>query len=74
MKIYFTGVDNGDGSIGVEFFDCFEAIELLEEVDYERYRGEGGGYFEVDSLPTNITILSLEDVKLNIEKLYDNGI
>lgn len=47
MRIYFTGTDGGDGSLGVEFFDSQECIDLLEEQDYERYRGEGGGYFEV---------------------------
>jgi hypothetical protein len=58
MKVYFTGTDQGDGSLGVEFFDSQEAIEKLEEEDYETYRGEGGDWFEVPdgTVITGITI------------------
>lgn len=58
MRIYFTGTDGGDGSVGVEFFDSAEQIEQLEEDDPETYRGEGGDWFEVPdgTIITGITI------------------
>ena len=49
MNIYYTGVDNGDGSLGVVFFDSKEAIEYLEEFNPETYRGEGGGQFTCEA-------------------------
>ncbi len=64
MKLYYTGVDNGDGSIGVEFFDSQECIDLLEETDPERYRGEGGGWFETET-PIGL-YQTIDDVKIEI--------
>lgn len=63
MRIYYTAVDQGDGSMNVEFFDDPNSIRLLEEFIPEYYRGEGGSYFDVDSQPINITIETLESVK-----------
>lgn len=61
MRIYYTGVDNGDGTLGVEFFDAKETIEMLEEHDFERYRGEGGFYFDCDTFSGRVT--TYEDAK-----------
>lgn len=63
MRIYYTGTDQGDGSIGVEFFDSAEAIEQREEDDPETYRGEGGWSFEVPdgTVITGINIQTSED-------------
>lgn len=45
--MYYTTVNNGDGSSSVEFFYDRESIELLEEHDPETYSGgEGGGSFQ----------------------------
>lgn len=79
MIIYYTGVDNGDGSLGVEFFDCRKAIDLLEQYDCERYRGEGGGQFACSEPPVGIEIQSMKDAEyhlvenLGIDKDFING-
>lgn len=61
--IYYTGTDQGDGSLGVEFWESKECITLLEEHDFEYYRGEGGGSFTVDGTITGINIGTFEDAK-----------
>ena len=61
MIVYYTGTDNGDGSLGVSFFDSREAIEYLEEFDPETYRGEGGGQFECDNFSKKLR--TLEDAR-----------
>lgn len=58
--IYYTTSDNGDGSSSVQFFDCQEAIDILEEHDPEGYGcGEGGSSFEIDGEITGIDIKTL---------------
>lgn len=54
MRIYYTGTDGGDGSIGVKFFSEDGLIEKLEEADPETYRGEGGGSFECSDFPESM--------------------
>jgi len=75
MRIWFTGTDGGDGSLGVSFYESRECIELLEEHYPETYRGEGGDWFEVPdgTVITGITIETLEDVKAEIgeDEEYD---
>jgi hypothetical protein len=61
--IYFTGVDNGDGSISVSFYESQECIDLLEEHDPECHRGDGGGQFTVEGEIEGIEIETLEDVR-----------
>jgi hypothetical protein len=63
MRIYYTAVDCGDGSLSVNFYDSQEAIDLLEEYDLEGARGEGGSYFDIEGFATGITVETLEDVK-----------
>ena len=46
-RIWYTGTDGGDGSLGVSFYESRECIEKLEEHAPETYRGEGGRSFEV---------------------------
>lgn len=46
--IFYTAVDQGDGSAAVEFFEAQDCIDLLADADPERYAiGEGGGSFTV---------------------------
>lgn len=67
MRIYYTGVDCGDGSISVEFFESQECIDLLEEHEPESYRGEGGRWFDVDgSISITTQITTLKEVKARI--------
>lgn len=62
--IYYTTSDNGDSSNCVEFYDCQEAIDLLEEHDPEGYAsGEGGGKFDIDGEITGIDIRTLAQVQ-----------
>jgi hypothetical protein len=63
--IYYTGVDGGDGSISVEFFESQECIDLLEEAIPEYYRGEGGNSFTVTG-ETDLEVTTLEEVKEQI--------
>lgn len=67
MRIYYTGTDNGDGSIGVRFFDSIECIDKLEE--YEGFRGEGGGSFEVEGIITGIEIETMAEVDKYLEDM-----
>ena len=69
--IYYCGVDGGDGSIWVEFWESQECIDLLEEHDCEYHRGEGGGSFEVNGTVSGIEIQTLEDAK---QYLIDMGL
>lgn len=69
--IYYTGTDNGDGSVGVSFYESRECIEKLEECDPEGHRGEGGGRFTVEGNITGITIQTMADVD---EYLSDMGL
>lgn len=66
MRIYYTGTDGGDGSLGVQFFESQECIDLLEEHDMETYRGEGGGWFDVEGTIFGIEIQTLDQVKEEI--------
>jgi hypothetical protein len=61
--IYYTGVDGGDGSVSVSFYESQECIDLLEERDPEYHRGEGGGQFTVTGEIEGLEIETLEDVK-----------
>ena len=70
MRIYYTGVDAGDGSIGVEFFNSPECITLLEDAMPEYYRGEGGGSFEVGYF-NGINVETLQDVRARIKEWND---
>jgi hypothetical protein len=65
-RIYYTGIDQGDGSVGVGFYESQQCIDLLEEHDPESYRGEGGGSFQVDGEIRGIYIQTLEEVKEEI--------
>ena len=60
--VWYTGTDCGDGSLSVEFFDSRICIELLEEINPESYRGEGGNAFTLKGEIEGITIQTLEDV------------
>ena len=66
MRIYYTAVDNGDGSLGVEFFESQECINRLEDTLPEYYRGEGGGYFDVFEIPIKMRLQTIEDVEQGI--------
>ncbi len=57
QRIWYTGTDGGDGSIGVSFYESQECIELLEEEQPEYYRGEGGSWFEV---PDGVDVVGIE--------------
>jgi hypothetical protein len=71
VKIYYTGVDTGDGSISVEFFNCQKCIHLLEDYFPEHYRGEGGGSFEVGYF-NGVRIQTLQDVEKLIKERFDD--
>ena len=74
MRIWYTGTDNGDGSIGVRFFYDQESIYMLDEFDPETYRGEGGGSFEMPAdavFASGLSISTLEEVNAEIEE-YEN--
>lgn len=63
MRIFYTTVDNGDGSSSVQFFDSKECIKFLEDVDPEGYHaGEGGSWFDIEGTISGITILTMNDV------------
>lgn len=66
MKIYYCACDNGDGSMGVEFFDNPKSIELLEEYIPEYYRSDGGSSFEAESFS-----LEVETLEMTIQNLID---
>jgi hypothetical protein len=68
QTIYYTGSDNGDGSVSVQFYESQECIDLLEEKDPESFRGEGGGCFTVEGSIVGIDIQTIDDVK---QYLYD---
>ena len=68
ITIYYTGVDGGDGSVGVEFYECQECIHLLEEAIPEYYRGEGGQSFTVSEIPPQLDVGTLEEVKEKIRQ------
>lgn len=70
QTIYYTATDDGDGSLGVSFYDSQEAIDLLEEHDLEGARGEGGGSFTVDGNVSGLHIETIDDVR---EYLKDMG-
>lgn len=70
-RIYYTAVDNGDGSLGVEFFESQECINLLEDNYPEYYRGEGGGYFDVEG-SFDKHIISIREVKADIYEYNTN--
>lgn len=64
MRIYYTTVNQFDGSYGVQFFDSQECIDILEDCDSDAYScGEGGGSFECDNF-------SLEVLDINWVKDY----
>lgn len=69
MRIWYTGTDNGDGSLSVSFYESQECIEKLEEAIPEYYRGEGGSWFEVPdgTVITGIDIQTVADVDQEIE-------
>lgn len=69
ITIYYTGTDQGDGSLGVEFWESQECIDLLEEYDFEYHRGESGGSFTVDGTITGIHIQTMEDAKQYLEDM-----
>lgn len=64
MRIYYTAMDCGDGSLHVRFFDDQRCIDLLEEHMPETYRGEGGSYFDCDNFSANVDTLKevLEEI------------
>jgi hypothetical protein len=67
--IYYAGKNNGDGSIGVEFFESQECIDLLMETDPEAYGGcEGGGFFTTYSGVSDICVVTLDEVKERIKE------
>lgn len=67
-RIYYTGTDMGDGSLGVAFFESRECVELMEEHDPATYRGEGGGSFMVSGEVAGIEVQTLRDVLDIIEE------
>lgn len=67
-KIWYTGIDNGDGSLDVGFYNSQECIELLEKTFPESFRGEGGNYFFVGDYH-NLVIASIEDVRNYIKDM-----
>jgi hypothetical protein len=69
--IFFTGVDGGDGSISVAFYDSQECIDLLEEHDPESHRGEGGGSFTVIGEVEGLNIETIEDVKEYLRDMHE---
>ncbi len=72
LKIYYTGVDQGDGSLGVEFFLDYHLIELLEEAEPEAYRGEGGGCFMVTGGISGMQIRTVTEVLEQIVYLAES--
>ncbi len=70
-RVFYTGSDGGDGSIGVEFYDSQECIDLLEEALPEDYRGEGGGWFDVEGEITGINIQTMNDVRQHVSWMTD---
>lgn len=60
MRIFYTAVDCGDGSMSVRFFNNELCIKLLEQHDLKGFRGEGGGYFDCDNFTGDFD--TLEDV------------
>lgn len=69
MKVFYTGTDGGDGSVGVRFFESQACIDKLEKYDLEGFRGEGGGSFEVDGMITGIEIETMADVDCYLEEM-----
>jgi hypothetical protein len=69
--IYYTGVDGGDGSVSVSFYDSQECIDLLEEHDPEYHRGEGGGSFTVTGEVTGLNIENIDDVKEYLRDMHE---
>lgn len=70
MQIFYTGVDNGDGSIGVEFYNSRECIEFLELNLPESYRGEGGGSFECDNF--SLVVGNFDDAIEQVKGMLDD--
>lgn len=69
MRVYYSAVDHGDGSIGVRFYESQECIDLMEKYDLEGFRGEGGGYFDVFGEHT-IDVQTKEGVLQNLSDFY----
>lgn len=67
-KIFYTGVDHGDGSIGIRFYESQACIDLLEEEIPEDYCGEGGGSFMVSGEVAGIDIVTMREVLEEIEE------
>ena len=67
-RIFYTGVDYGDGSLGTAFFESKECIDLMEEHDPQTYRGEGGSSFMVSGETVGLDIMSMRDVLDIIEE------
>jgi hypothetical protein len=69
MRIYYTAVDQGDGSLGVRFYESQECIELMEQYDLEGFRGEGGFFFDVEG-SHNIDVKTMDDVVQTLKEFY----
>lgn len=70
MKIFYTVINNGDGSYGIEYFNDFAAIDLLSEDDPERYPSESDGSLIIDPETFNHEILTMGDAQLIIDGEY----
>lgn len=64
MRIYYTAMDCGDGSLHVRFFDDQRCIDLLNEHDPAGYPEYSAGHFDCDNFTG--TVSTLEEVLKDI--------
>lgn len=72
MIVYAVGVDQGDGSVSVEFFDDPKTIEYLEDKMPEYYRNEGY-YVTLDidlELNPGVNITTMADAVADYEEMF----
>lgn len=60
MRIYYTAMDCGDGSLHVRFFDDQRCIDLLTEHEPDSYPEYSSCYFDCDNFTG--TVSTLEEV------------
>lgn len=64
MRIYYTAMDCGDGSLHVRFFDDENCVKLLNEHEPETYPEHSGGHFDCDNFTGVVS--SMEEVLKDI--------
>ena len=68
QRIFYTSVDNEDGTLSTEFFYSAKTIDLLKEHYPNRYRDEdAGSFFVPKDFDIGLDIRYYEDVLEEIE-------